>query len=103
MLNEDEVLQSIYCAIDEVNLQLPQDRRLAKSPSTCIAGKSGGLDSLQLISLIVSVEQNLESTCHVAVSLSDKENIFSEENGPLETVQTLKRCICSLCDVESNV
>lgn len=102
-LNEEEILRAVYCAIDEVNLQLPENRRLRKSRATCIAGGSGSLDSLQLISLIVSIEEHLERICHVTVNLSDQEDIFSEENGALETVAALTHYISSSCGIEFNV
>lgn len=103
MVNEEGIIRSVYCAIDEVNRQLPEDRRLRKSRTTCIAGGAGSLDSLQLIGLIVSVEEHLERICHVTVNLSDKEDIFSEENGALDTVETLTHYISSACGIEFNV
>jgi len=103
MFNEEGIVRSVYCAIDEVNRELPEYRRLRKSRTTCLAGDSGNLDSLQLISLIVFIEEHLESICHVTVNLSNKEDIFSEENGALETVETLTHYITSSHGIEINV
>ena len=45
----EQALQLVYDAIDAVNPQLPQTRRLAKSPATIIVGPSGSLDSLGIV------------------------------------------------------
>src|SRR5206468_2949727 len=51
----EQALQLVYDAIDAVNPQLPQARRLAKSPATIIVGPSGSLDSLGIVNLLVAI------------------------------------------------
>ena len=57
-LSLGKVLELIYEAIDEVNLQLPPGRGMAKSPATVLFGKAAQLDSLGLVNLVDVTEQH---------------------------------------------
>ena len=85
---EEEVLRIIYLAIDELNPQLPPERRLEKSPGTALFGSGGRLDSLGLVSLIVAIEQAVEDQLAVTVVLAD-EKAMSQRSSPFQTVGAL--------------
>ena len=86
--SEDRVLQVVYRAIDEVNPQLPAERRLRKSADTALFGRAGALDSLGLVNLIVAVEQAVEDELGASVVLAD-EKAMSQSASPFRTVGTL--------------
>jgi acyl carrier protein len=88
MTTEERVVKAIFSAIDEVNQQLPREQRLEKSTHTVLLDESGKLDSLGLVNLIVSTEQNIEEEFGIAISLVDEEAL-SQENGPFRNVSTL--------------
>ena len=46
MAQRDEILELIYEAVDEVNLQLPPDDQLDKGEDSVIVGDEAGLDSM---------------------------------------------------------
>src|SRR5262249_58030703 len=85
---ENRVLEAVYRAIDEVNLQLPADRRLKKSSETALFGRAGSLDSLGLVNLIVAVEQAVEDELGASVTLAD-EKAMSQNASPFRTVGSL--------------
>src|SRR5262245_36424414 len=85
---EDQVLQVVYQALDEINPQLPADRRLKKSPDTALFGHAGSLDSLGLVNLIVAVEQAVEDELGASLTLAD-EKAMSQSSSPFRTIGTL--------------
>jgi len=99
MLSHERILEAVYCAIDEVNQQLAEERRIDKSANTVLFGESGNLDSLELISLIVTVEQEVEKEFHVIINLTDHEDAIFEKNSPLHTIAALVRYISKLLGV----
>jgi acyl carrier protein len=102
MSNHERILQAIYSALDEINEQLPKGKALDKSPGTILFGKSGQLDSLGLVSLIVAVEQNIEDEFGVGITLAD-ERAMSQQNSPFKTVAALSDYVALLlADNESS-
>jgi acyl carrier protein len=81
-------MQLVYQAIDDLNDLLPDDRKLRKSPDTPLFGRSGALDSLGLVTLIVNTEQRVDSTFGRPISLTS-EKAMSEANSPFQTVASL--------------
>jgi D-alanine--poly(phosphoribitol) ligase subunit 2 len=93
--NQERILRAIYNAVEEVNEQLPRGATLDKSPETILFGKSGKLDSLALVGLIVAVEQNIQEEFGTAVTLAD-ERALSQKNSPFKTIATLSEYISLL-------
>ena len=87
-MGHDQALQVIYDAIDVVNRQLPQARRLTKSPATVIVGPSGTLDSLGIVNFVLAVEERAGEVAGAPVRLLD-EGAMLDENGPFRDVNTL--------------
>ena len=65
----DKARSAVYAALDELNEQLPAEHRLKKTPETVLLGKTGTLDSVNFISLMVLVEEKCQDEWGVSVSL----------------------------------
>lgn len=71
MNDRDQILQAIYRAVDELNRQLPPEQQLSRQPETVLVGPGAGLDSLGLINLIVTTEQQVKEALEQTVNLTD--------------------------------
>jgi acyl carrier protein len=100
MATQEQILQAVYTAIDEVNEQLPSGGQIPRSPDAILFGQAGALDSLGLVSLIVAVEQSVENELGATVTLAD-EKALSQRNSPFRSVATLTEYIGQLL-AESN-
>ena len=87
-MQREQALQLVYDAIDVVNRQLPQSRRLTKSPDTIIVGSSGTLDSLGIVNLVLAVEERAGEVAGAPVRLLD-EGAMLDDSGPFRNVNTL--------------
>jgi acyl carrier protein len=85
----------IYEAIAELNEDLPDDKQLAKQPDTPLFSKSGKIDSLGLVRLIVAIEQKIEEYLGQGIMLAD-EKAFAQKISPFKTVATLESYILRL-------
>lgn len=88
MEKKERIIQTIYCAIDDVNQLLPKELQIEKSPDTIIIGRGGKLDSLGIVNLIVAIEAKTVEEFGITINLTD-EKAMSENNSPLETISTL--------------
>ncbi len=94
MTTNEKITQAVMEAIDELNEQLPKDERLEKSTDAALFGNKGSLDSLGLISLVTTIEQKIEESLGISVTLL--EDIADLENdNPFETVYTLSNFIAA--------
>ena len=92
------MLPLIYEAIDELNETL--DEPIEKSDSTQLFGSKSKLDSIGLVSLIVTVERLIEEKYDKTVTLAS-EKAFSRSSSPFRTVQTLSEYISELLAEEN--
>lgn len=90
-----DVKQLIYDAIDEINHDLNEEEKIAKTDDTALFGTGDSLDSLQLVNLITIVEQRLEEETGDFISLAD-ERAMSMDQSPFKTIGTLEQYITSL-------
>jgi len=98
---DPRVLASVYAAIDEFNLSQDDGRRLEKNPSTVLLGANSTLDSLGLVNLLVTVEEQVSTQLNAPVTLaSDK--AFSMRNSPFATVSSLTAYVQQLVSEASN-
>jgi acyl carrier protein len=95
MIDNEKILDSIYSAIEEINLQVRDELRLEKSPETTLFGQRGKLDSFGLVTLVVAIEQNIQKTFGRVITIAD-ERAFSEKNSPFRTVSSLAEHISIL-------
>lgn len=86
--SNEHVIQAIFGAINEVNEQLPKEKKIETSTDTPLFGRLGVLDSLGLVNLIVAVEQRFEEHLGVEITLADEEVMF-QQNSPFQSIGTL--------------
>lgn len=96
-----DVLKLIYASIDEMNLDLDETEKIAKTEETQIFGTGNSLDSLQLVNLITILEQKVEEETGHFISLAD-ERAMSMEESPFKTVGSLKKYLQTLIDENGN-
>ena len=97
----DNIYKSIYKSIDEVNSQMSKDEQLIKSPYTVLYGESSSLDSIGLINIIVTVEQNIEDDFEKSITLADQK-AMSQKQSPFKTVESLAKYIQILIEEKKN-
>ena len=88
MENKEKILDAVYDAVREINDQIGEDQQLALSKDTIFVGDGSRLDSIGLINLIVTVEQNIEDIFDISLTLAD-EKALSQEQSPFRTVGSL--------------
>jgi hypothetical protein len=91
----EKVLAAIYRAVDWINDGLPPDHQVIKAPDTKLVGPQSVLDSIQLVSLIVTTEREIEDAFRVAVTLAD-ERALSMKTSPFRSIQSLADYIALL-------
>jgi len=84
----NQILEIIYQAIDEINTERDVADQLTKTETTVILGSDGKLDSLGLVNLIVSLEEAINDTLDIEITLAD-ERAMSLESSPFKTVASL--------------
>jgi hypothetical protein len=90
-------IEVIFSAIDVVNCEKSNTSRLIKSEDTTLFGHGSGLDSFELVGLILSIESKVTEHFGVAVTLAD-ERAMSERNSPFRSVSTMANYIVRLVE-----
>jgi acyl carrier protein len=88
MANNERITKAVYAAIDELNKQLPKGVQVEKSPDAPLYGSSGKLESLDFVTLIMEVEEKINSEFGTDITIAD-ENLLSKQNSPFSSVLTL--------------
>ena len=88
MNDPQKIVAAIYSAVDWINGELPPDRQLIKAAETRLLGSQSILDSLHLVSLIVTIEREVEDAFGVALTLAD-ERALSMNASPFRSIQSL--------------
>ena len=101
MVDNSRVQKAIFNAIEDLNQQSPENMQLAKSIDTVLFGRSGKLDSLGLVTLIVAIEEKIQDEFGLAVTIAD-EKAFSQKNSPFLTVGALAQYISTLIEELQN-
>ena len=86
MVTKEEIIEIIFKSIDEINEQ--NETHLVKNEKTKLFGRDSDLDSLGLVNLIVSVEENINDQFNVSISIVD-EKALSQKNSPFKSVESL--------------
>lgn len=95
MITTEKINETIYNALDEINLLLPDENKIVKKEDTVLYGANSRLDSLGMVNLIVAVEQRIQDELGQSIDLTD-EKALSQKNSPFLTVKTLSDYIASL-------
>ena len=83
-----KILDVVYASVKKINKSRPKKSRIGIKESSVLFGESGGLDSLDLVTLIVDIEQRLSEELGIKMSLTD-EKAMSQKNSPFRTVKSL--------------
>jgi acyl carrier protein len=75
----------VYAAIDSLNEQLSDERKIRKDPTTVLLGNEGKLDSIGFVNFVVLLEEKCQQECGVSISLTET----SAEENPFESVGSL--------------
>jgi hypothetical protein len=95
-----DVLKVIYESISDLNMQLPAERQIDKSPASVLFGEGGRLDSLGLSNFIVITELKLYEFLNFPVDLTE-DDPFSPTTGHFRTVHSLVSYVCELAERRS--
>jgi len=87
MSKHERIQKAVYDAIDELNKQL-KGVQIEKASDAALYGKSGKLESLDFVTLIMEVETAIQNEFGVDFLLTD-ENLLSKQSSPFLTVGTL--------------
>lgn len=101
MASKEQIVQSIYAVIEDINLEIPENMKLKKSLNTILFGEGSSLDSLGLVNLVVASEQKILEDFDAPISISD-ERAISQKNSPFRTVETLVDYIGLLIEEQQN-
>ena len=85
---DPRILEAIYEAIEDVNEECSEERRIPRDLQSLLYGGAGPLNSLGLVRLVSALEERLDEKLGVAVSLADAK-AFSCRNSPFHSVETL--------------
>ena len=94
-MTEKEVEQLIMEALNELNDEFPDDEKIIINSDAILFGKDSQIDSLSLVSLIVSIESKLCSILDRDLSLTD-DRAMTRLESPFLNVQTLKNYILEI-------
>ncbi len=95
MLTADTVEGLILSALNNLNSELADDRKIKVNAETPLFGKDAEIESLALVSLIVDVETALNSEHNFEISLTD-DRAMTRAESPFTNVQALKSYILEL-------
>ena len=94
---EQQVTAAISEAVEELNPQLDSKKRISADPQTLLYGMDANLDSLDLVTLIVTTEQKIEDKTGIRITLAN-EKALSMRNSPFRSVQALRDYAVSLLE-----
>ena len=95
--NRDRALDVVVTSLRDVMSQNGDAELASVDENVVLVGKDAVIDSLGVVSLIVEVEQSLETNHDVTVTLAN-DRAMSERNSPFRTVGVLADHVYSLID-----
>ena len=95
MADQERVQQAVYRAVDELNKQLPKGIAVDKARDAVLYGKTGKLESIDVVTLIMEVEDQVKAEFGASITIAD-DRAMSRENSPFLTVGTLTDYVAEL-------
>jgi acyl carrier protein len=95
MADRERVQEAVYRAVDELNKQLPKGISVNKAPDAVLYGKTGKLESIDVVTLIMEVEDQIKAEFGRSITIAD-DRAMSLENSPFLTVGTLTDYVAEL-------
>ena len=97
MTKKEKIITAVYAAIDQLNELLPENSRLEKSLYAPLVDKSGKLDSLAIVNLVVATEEKIDEIFNSTISLIEGITNLQEHNH-FETVGSLVEYILDVLE-----
>jgi acyl carrier protein len=94
-MDQVSVTAVILSAVGDFNEGVAADQRIPQTTEAMLFGRGGQLDSLGLVNLILMVEEHIERSYGVKLTLAD-ERAMSQERSPFRSVHRLAEYICLL-------
>jgi acyl carrier protein len=88
MPDNERIRKAVYAAVDELNEQLPGGVQVEKSLEAPLYGAAGKLESLDFVTLIMEVEEKINTEFGTDITIAD-DNLLSKEKSPFSTLGTL--------------
>jgi acyl carrier protein len=88
MSNDERITKAVFAAVDELNEQMPKAAQIEKDFNATLYGVSGKLESLDFVTLIMEVEEKINSEFGTEIAIAD-ENLLSKQKSPFSTLGTL--------------
>ena len=95
----EKILEIIYKAVGMHNQKASAEQRLGQTPDTVLFGSEGMLDSLQFVSLILSIEEMVQEELESPVAVVD-DRALSRTPSPFLTLGSLAEYIGELMEEE---
>jgi acyl carrier protein len=95
MISKNKVNEIIFKCVDETNVE--DSCNISKDPNTILMGADSEIDSLGLVSLIVSIEDAVNKEFDSSITLAD-EKAMSQAVSPFKTLDTLSNYVITLLD-----
>ena len=92
---KEEIIRLIIGSLHDLHGHSEGQVQTELAPDTPLFGDDGMLDSLGLVTLVVAVEQAIESKFGASVNLAD-ERALSQTDSPYRTVRSLAKYACRL-------
>ena len=83
MTDRSQIIDAVYAAVENTNEALPDDAKIEARESTVIHGNDSTVDSLGFVSLMVSIEQEVESVIGSCPSLVE---LLSDSSSDVSTL-----------------
>ena len=83
MTERSQIIDAIYVAVESTNEALPDNAKIDPEESTVIHGNDSTVDSLGFVSLMVSIEQEVESVIGSCPSLVE---LMSDSSSDVSTL-----------------
>jgi acyl carrier protein len=91
-LTENEAYEVVRKAIEELNAERKPQPEISTDMEARLFGQGAALDSLGLVTLLLSVEDRLAASHDLALTLAD-ERAMSEKRSPFRTISALVQYI----------
>ncbi len=88
MADRDRITKAVYLAVDALNAELPAGVSVEKSLDAPVYGAGGKLESLDIVTLIMEVEEKINTEFGTDITIAD-ENLLSKQKSPFSTIGTL--------------
>jgi D-alanine--poly(phosphoribitol) ligase subunit 2 len=87
-----KIIEIIFSIINDMNKESEDKIEIKSETDTQLYGDGGQLDSIGLINLIVTLEQEIEDEFDTSVTLAD-ERALTQKQSPFQTVDSLANYI----------